>query len=70
MPQGFSHLPEGSGKKVSPSCPRILMAKYMLCLFGCCFAFKTSESEHKWIWAEMKSKAAAQKMLSGYPLFS
>lgn len=50
--------------------PPQLMAKYMFCSFGCSFVFKTSESEPKWWWAQMKSKAATQKMLPGYVLFS
>lgn len=28
----------------------------MLCLFGCCFPFKTSESEHKWVWGRDEVK--------------
>lgn len=69
MLQGFSHLSEGSGKKVSLSCLPMLMAKYMSCLFGCCFAFKTSEVNRNG-YGRRWSQTAAEKMLSGYPLSS
>lgn len=38
--------------------PAQLMAKYMLCSFGCSFVFKASESEPKWLWAQMEVKGS------------